>query len=454
MRWFRAAVALAALGVFVAEVASAGTGVPSFTRQTGLACNQCHMTWTPTPDLTFTGIKFRLNGYRTPFVAEKVEAGEEGALNGRRLVLGLQNYWTLHYRSNLLQQSKPASDPTVAEPDANPVSTNPFNSVGLDYAGPIGEHFGIWTEYYFAANNGNENVYNLVSNDEYDVKYVFNPGGNIVAMFMSTQSLGAPLFAAFGSGVANNQQRSGAGGNGHAPYANVGAYGMWNDRVITMFAVQPGEDNLDYRRLNYEGILGFMPWNSDAKYLLLTANFKAGNDMVPQVSSLSLNQQNNQIVTREAIRGVSATRTGSFAGQPYASINTGDATRWMFDVRYGWLDKGPHSFTSAWGASVEDETYDDGAKVKLRAVGATLRYMYDRTYGINFGLNKRLTYEFTDAGSAVHKIPTDLGYNVLFIYRAAMNFAWEFGVSNSQSLVLDQNWRNGWNWNLQWHFLY
>jgi hypothetical protein len=40
------------------------------------------------------------------------------------------------------------------------------------------------------------------------------------------------------------------------------------------------------------------------------------------------------------------------------------------------------------------------------------------------------------------------------VYRPAMNFAWELGWGNSQTLVLDQNWRNGWNWSLSWHFLY
>lgn len=65
MRLLRVVVPLAALGVFVAQAANAN--VPSYVRQTGLTCNQCHMTWTPNPDMTFTGTKFRLNGYRTPW---------------------------------------------------------------------------------------------------------------------------------------------------------------------------------------------------------------------------------------------------------------------------------------------------------------------------------------------------------------------------------------------------
>ena len=72
-------------------LASNANAVPSFTRQTGLTCNQCHITFSNVPDFTFTGKKFRMNGYRTPYVAEKIEAGEEGALSGNRLQLGIQN---------------------------------------------------------------------------------------------------------------------------------------------------------------------------------------------------------------------------------------------------------------------------------------------------------------------------------------------------------------------------
>jgi hypothetical protein len=126
----------------------------------------------------------------------------------------------------------------------------------------------------------------------------------------------------------------------------------------------------------------------------------------------------------------------------------------LFDVRFGMVDRGPWSFTSATGISIQNETYSDGAKTTLTAVGTTWRLFYDRTYGINVGLNKRLKYEFSDAAGGVHDIPDDLAYSVLLVYRQAMNFAWEFGFSNAQSLRLGENWRNGWSWNLQWHFLY
>jgi hypothetical protein len=98
------ALTIALGGVVLAS--SDATAVPSFTRQTGLTCNQCHVSHTPVPSFTFTGRKFRLNGYRTPVVGQKIEAGEEGAVSGRRLSIPLIPMLSFRFGSNLLSQSK------------------------------------------------------------------------------------------------------------------------------------------------------------------------------------------------------------------------------------------------------------------------------------------------------------------------------------------------------------
>ena len=451
MRWSKVVVAVAALGFVAASAASAN--VPSFMRQTGLTCNQCHMTWTPTPDMTFTGIKFRVNGYRTPWVAEKIEAGEEGALNGRRLALSLTGYFTYHMRANLFQQSKPTSSPAVAEPEPSPVASNPFSSLAWDWTGPITENMGIWTEWYSAGggtiNVGTGNGIGFVRNDEFDVRMAFNPGdgGNIVSIFMNNQTHNANFFGAFNSGATSGQGQ----------FIHMGVAAWLKDRVTLQLMVAPGNDNLDYERMNYGVVIGLLPLNSDALYLVPTLSILTGDDQTPMVSTTATvtsaagSTAFSNVVTRDGITGISAYRAG---GQPYAATDLGDATRVLFDVRFGALDRGKWSFTSATGISVQSETYSDGAKTKLTSFGTAWRLFYDRTYGINVGLNKRTTYEFTDAAGGVHEIPSDIGYSVLLVYRQAMNFAWEFGFSNAQSLKLGENWRNGWSWNLQWHFLY
>jgi hypothetical protein len=435
MRWLRGAVVLAALGVCVAQVANAR--VPAFVRQTGLVCNQCHVTWTPTPDLTFTGVKFRLNGYRTPWVAEKIEAGQEGALGGRRLLLGVTGYLSYHMRANLFQQSKGSSDPVLAEPSAGPVTSNPFSSLAWDYAGPIAENVGIWTEWYSTNLNPSApgsagsigNQFGAVRNDEFDVRMGFNPGagGNIVSVFIYNQGQTSPFFGAFGSGTP-------AGGQGQ--FITIGVAGWLKDRAAIQLVVGPGTDNLDYKRMNYGAVLAVMPMNTDGMWLMPTWSVMTGNDNTP---------------TAGGITGAAALSKG---GAGYTSASMGDYTRNLIDVRWGFLDHGHWSINSATGYSWNKETYNDGAGSTLTGIGTTWRLWYDRTYGINAGVNKRLKYEFSDASGVVHPIPSDLGYNVLLVYRMAMNFAWEFGFSNAQNLRLDQNWRNGWSWNLQWHFLY
>jgi hypothetical protein len=423
-------VPLAVLGGFVAQAANAN--VPSYVRQTGLTCNQCHMTWTPNPDMTFTGTKFRLNGYRTPWVAEKIEAGEEGALNGRRLVLGVDGYLSYHMRSLLLTQSKPTSNPASPEPGANPIETQPFQSLAWDFTGPITENIGIWTEWYSTQQtNAVGNAFGPVDNDEYDVKMVFNPGdgSNIVGFSINNQPRTSPFFGAFGSGVASSQGNT----------VNMGVHAWLKDRVALNFTVIPGQSEndagYDYERMNYGLTAAVLPMNTDAMWLMFTGAFMTGNDMTPIGN----------------VTGVSALRAG---GGNYTAADLGDANRLLVDMRFGALDRGQWSWNSATAISLESETRNDGSKVKNTAVATSWRFFYERTWGLLLNVSKRLTYEFTDALGVAHDIPDDLGFGAGLVFRQAMNFAWELQYSNSQSLVLGENYRNGWSWNLRWHFLY
>lgn len=432
MRLFKVAFGLVGLVVLGVQVANA---VPSYVRQTGLVCNQCHMTWTPNPDMTFTGTKFRLNGYRTPWVAEKIEAGEEGAINGRRLVLGVDGYLSYHMRSLLATQSKPNSDPALAAPKANAVSSQPFQSLAWDFTGPITENIGIWTEWYSTQNtNAVGNAFGPVDNDEYDVKMVFNPGGsgNIIGFGMNNQGRTSPFFGAFGSGVNSSQGNT----------VNVTAYAWLQDRAAFALAVIPGQSEVnsgyDYQRMNWGFTGAVLPMNNDAMWLMIVGAYMVGNDMSPIGN----------------VTGVSALRSGTGAGVNYTADDLGDAKRLLVDVRWGALDRGHWSLATATAFSSETEEYTDLASVKNTSVATSWRLFYDRTYGLLFNVGKRLTYSYTEANGTVHDIPSDISYGLGFVFRQAMNFAWELQFSNSQTLRLDQNWRNGWSWNLRWHYLY
>ena len=458
MRWLRVAVVLAALGV-VAHVADAR--VPAFVRQTGLTCNQCHMSVTPAPDFTFTGMKFRINGFRTPWVAEKVEAGTEGAVNGQRLVLTLGSMLSFHARATIVQQTTPASDPALPAAVANTPTSQMINTLAMHYAGPIGEHVGVWDELYIyggsqtgGVNAGNTHGY--VGLNHYLVSFTTNVNGNIFGMQTAAYNEGShSFFGVVGAAAPNNQLRFGTNLAGsHAAYNLFDIYAFVADRAGLLLGVQPGEDNLDWKRFDYLAYLGVFIKNTDAGWWIVDTRFVAGNDFVPLVTSLQVaNDGARTIQPADAIKGVSATRA---SGQPFASTNTGDGKRLLIDMAGGFTDKGPHSLVLSVGQSIESETYNDGLSgAKMRAWGTTLRYYYNRTYGILLNVQGYEKRNYTDPTGVVHDIPTDANITATFIWRMSMNVNWYIAFNpGTQTAVLDQNWRNGSTWDLNFQYLW
>jgi len=451
-----------------ASIALAGSAnaVPSFTRQTGLTCNQCHISFSNVPDFTFTGKKFRLNGYRTPYVAEKIEAGEEGSLTGNRLVLGLQNIFSLRFRNNLLSQSKPASDASKPAPDKGPVTSQPGTSISWFYVGGIGEHIGMWNEFYFDT-AGNVSAaaapFRINGFDEYDLKFVFNPGyDNIVGFAVTTQNINCLSgFCPFNSSASANQLQRGGIGNAHTAYVNLAAYTFIKDRLLLIGGVQPGEDNYNFSDgMNYMANVAYAFGNTDHLQLWYSGFIKAGNDGIPIVTSVSLTSDRG-VTYGEGIAGVNALHKDA-AGKAlgaYLPSNTGDFVRTSQEIHYGFIDKGPHSLTTAIGATWNRETYDDGAEIKQAGFGARARYFYDRTYGVEYGIAGYLSNQFTDSHGLVHPITKQMNYGTITgFYRPAMNFSFSLGVgmSTALGLTLDdtRTVRKGWTWALGYDFFF
>jgi hypothetical protein len=449
-------------------LASNANAVPSFTRQTGLTCNQCHISFSNVPDFTFTGKKFRLNGYRTPYVAEKIEAGEEGSLSGNRLVLGIQNIFSLRFRNVLLQQNKPATDAALAPPDSPPVTSQPGTSISWFYVGGIGEHIGMWNEFYLeAAGNVSPaaNPFRLNGFDEYDLKFVFNPGyDNIVGFAATTQEPECIAgFCPFNSGVAGNALNRAGIASAHTAYVNLAAYTFIKDRLLLVGGVQPGEDNYNFSDgMNYFANVAYAFGNTDHLQLWYSGFYKAGNDGIPIVTSQSLTSDRG-ITYSDAISGVSATRgldpkTGK-AFASYLPTNTGDFVRTKQEVHYSFIDRGPHSVNSAVGFVWNRETYDDNAEIKQEGWGARVRYFYDRTYGVEYGMNGFLKNDFTDSHGVLHPVTKNSSFkSITLFYRPAMNFSFSLGVGINDGLgmKLDDNRsvRNGWNWSIGYDFFF
>jgi len=457
-KWMAVAAVVALLGV-----ASRAEAVPGYARQTGFACNQCHMSWSPTPDFTITGQKFRMNAYRDPFTADKMEAGQEGAVNGKRLVLGLQSYWTWHYRSSLLQQSRASYDPATAAPAASSLQMQQFSSVGLDYAGPIGEHFGIWTEYYIDAAGAVGNVRGDLTNAEYTVAFATNPGGpgNIIGVVWTNQKLPNDMgFSPYRSGAPVSWLAPIKAGR-VTPNSRLMTYGFLSDRFLYGVGINAGQDNTDLKQFDYTGYLGYAIGNTDDAQLWALVFWAAGNDFVPLLSAKNFTYSTvaaSGVPTYQNVENVVGSKAFSYGGgvanTVYSPTDMGDGYKIEPEIRFGFVDRGPHSLSGTTSIGIQHDKYSDGATVDRKGYGFQTRYMYDRTYGLTVGFNKDINFDFVDRNAVKHTVPSSLGWNFAAYYRVAMNAALEWSVNNTNSLILDKLYNTGWTWNLSWHFLY
>jgi hypothetical protein len=454
------AVAFVATGALV----SSATAMPSFVRQTGLTCNQCHVSVGPTPDFTFTGKKFRLNGYRAPYVAEKIEAGEEGALNGKRLMMGIQNIVSFRFGQQFLSQSKAASQVVGGVKQTNnpsAVTSRPFSNFSMFYVGGIGDHFGFWNETYFdqAGTNGTSATFRVMGIDEWDLKFVFNPGyDNIVGIATTSQSLNSLSgFSPFNSGAAGNAMQRGGVSSAHTPYGNIAAYALLKDRFLVVAGVQGGEDNYSLQGMAFQTNLGVAINNSDYNQLWYMFQLKAGNDGIPIVTNPGISADRNSWTYSDAYTGVSATRGNTASTRvSYQAADIGDFVRTLQEVQFGFVDRGPWSLMSACGFTYNKETYADGAGIKQQGVGCTVRFYYNRTFGIVYGKNRFLKNEFTDKNGVVHKISQAkfVPLSGTFYYRPAQNFivsmGWGVGTTAGGNRLDDTRSfaTDGWNWSI------
>jgi hypothetical protein len=465
---------LTGLGVVLAgALATEASAVPSFTRMTGMTCNQCHVSFSPVPTFTFTGKKFRLNGYRAPHVAQKMEAGEEGALNGKRLQIGLTDYFSFRFGSTLLAQSRGTWDPEAGTPPpSSSLSTNPYNNAAIFFVGPIGDHIGIWNEFYFSTAGSNTQTFRVIAYDEYDVKFVMNTENSILGMNLSTQSLNQTLgFGPFPTGLTSHMQRGGTA-QAHTPYGNLSVYGFFNDRFAVTAGIQAGEDNLNYsctdKNANgqrddgicmaYQGMVAYALKNSDENELWVNAFVKVGNDAVPIVTNTEIRADRSAFDYVDAIAGVSATRTNLplASRTAYRAADIGDIFRSYYEIFWGAIDRGPHSVATTIRFNLNNEEYADQSKVTHNAIGFGGRYMYDRTWGLNVAIEDDLKYEFTSVDGTEYDVPRTVGFTTTLSYRPAMNFSVNLTGGNSRATRLvgaapgafDQRFNNGWSWNL------
>jgi hypothetical protein len=431
-------------------VSRAHAAVPSFTRQTGMTCAQCHVMFgAPVPNFTFTGKKFRMNGYRVPFVTERIEAGQEGALGGKRLNMSLFPYLSLRYQSVFAAQTK-----APGATQAGPITSNPTSRLALFTGGPVADNFGLWTELYLTPDGSptGEWTFGVFSLDEYDLRYTRMVNNNVFGVAFNNQGISEVSgFGPWPVSVPQEHNRGGFAGWSHPNRGNLLAYAWLNDKLLFTGGATPGQNNLDWRRLAYLGQVAYAISNSDSRELWLNVMYRAGNDDIPFITNTTPSTTSRTWNYTSNVVGIDTTR--AVAG-PYLAADMSKTSRLTTEVRYGFIDRGPHSLEVAGRVNFNHDTYQDAAEAKRNDVGGAVRYVYNRTYGIDLGAWKPMTYEFTTRSGTTYEIDTKVAYQSYFVFQPAMNMILSLAYSNTQSQNLINTATSGWNWSLGVDFLF
>ncbi len=429
--------------------------VPSFARQTGLACYQCHVTFgAPVPDFTWTGFMFKINGYRLPWAGQKFEAGEEGALTGNRLVVPIVPYMAFRFQSIFAAQSRNQLG------QWGNVTSNPTSRFSFFPGGPFGDYFSMWGELYATPDGSSTGQWGIgnFAFDEYDLRMVKRFPQATVGVGISTQSL--KELGGFGPwpvGLTDYLSNGNYRGWAH-PNRGLGmAYGFFGHRLFVTAGAGPGEDNFDWSRRLYVAQAAYALFNRDNNFLWLTSGWQFGDDGIPLLTQISPSRDGKQNWDyTSTVAGIGATRTGPEAGSAYLSSDMDHYYRSLTSVRFGMVDVGPHSFDTQVQLSLNKEWYLDHAIALHNAGGIAIRYTLNHTWGLDLTADHTFNLRFTDMAGGVHDISTaDINYSAWLSFRPAANvlFGLNYGNAPSYSLNLPaQNMGRSWQFNVDFLF--
>jgi hypothetical protein len=428
-------VALAA--VLVMAFFAPARAVPAFMRQTNMSCNQCHTVHGgPIPNFTITGKKFRSTGYRMVDVREKMESGVSGQL-GEMLKLPLLPYFSFRLQSTLLDASR---NPVTAK--WGEISTNPTTRFAFFWVGPIGDHLGVWNEFYFITNGSANHEWglDLGSWDEWDLKWTFNPKNpkwqvNLGITNMPVSDvMGFGPFPVFAGG--NQDQRGEVNGWNHPNYGTVFFSGWMYDRFIWLLGGNTGDTNVGWDYSNFIWEAGYAIFNTNANELWVRAVGRTGTDVMPLVTRNYVEVGGRDWSYDDAITGVTDTRPHG-AG-PYLARDIDQATSLEGEVRWSKQDWGSSSFEAVARASWNKDDYKDGASTELATVGFDLIYGWRHTYYAMPFVNSSTTYDFTDYTGTKYTIDNTPQYGINLGFKPTENFLVNLQMLTFQVFHLDR----------------
>src|SRR5215471_15808838 len=218
----------------VLTLASAGNalGVPSFARQTGLECTNCHLSW---PELTSVGRQFKLGGY-TLLKETKSERPLLPTGDDRPPLIPL---------AGMVQGSLTNTNNTSSASGGDFPRNDDFvlQQVSVFVAGRIVEHFGAFAQWSYDGVAHHSSIDNVdlrlaahYAGDGLDVSYgaTVNNNPTVSDIYNSTPAWGFP-FVSSSVAVAPNAAALIDGGLGQQ-VVGLGGYALWNQTLYTELA--------------------------------------------------------------------------------------------------------------------------------------------------------------------------------------------------------------------------
>lgn len=370
---FAFALAVAAIGFGLSGNSYA---VPSFARQTGMACQACHTVF---PELTPFGRSFKLNGYQIdnlPQVAGMVSSQSSGLLLNQLPPLSAM------IQISYTHTSKPLPDSAVAGDAQNGQLLFP-QQASLFYAGRIAEGLGAFIQMTYASDSGTFGWDNTdiryarqmpLANDALTLGVTLNNNPTVQDVWNSTPAWQTPFDQRTSAAPMPTATTKIDGGLADMGVAGVSAYAWWKNSIYAELGFYRSSPQ------GFAGTAGAGPLDSTVPGGLLAGNapyWRIAYEHQWDGNALSLG-------TYGIVAKVSP------EGQPVGSPS--DRFRDVaFDAQYQYLADA-HIFSVQTTYIKEDQTLDASSVIagtnptnNLKTFRVAGSYYFQRTYGGSLG---------------------------------------------------------------------
>lgn len=465
-------------GLLLGLGAMSANAMPSYSRQTGMDCNSCHIGFDPVPLFTRTGRLFIMRGFHQPnsvrgklretgFNAQGEETPEYG---GNYLALNWTDFFSARFISSV---ASGGATPGIGGGTKNDVTGNAGSRLAFYFTGPVTDWLGVWTEFGYLGNQALRSVNssstagqtpgqptnkNYYAYDEYRLtasRMIGKDGNSFIALALGNEypdAMNEFVFPAqqirpwgYGQGGVGNEYST----------THISAYGFWNNSIFTQYSIMTGDSDSDwsnghanYIALAYDGIPGtgetFRHESSDLWWVLESV---WGNDigsqvnrtktsyLCPTICPVGTSDSNFSISNGLGSNWGSLGDLKNVNGTGTETVDTSHA--WRFSVHSSVADWGNISWYQSVAIAQARQDYVSGASSDQMKIGYTIRYFYNRTYGGSFFVNRTLHYNYTDPTGVKYTAYAPVNWGLQALWVPAMNINVSLSYSPSRTPVLN-----------------